>query len=41
LLSPRFVDPDGGKKGYAAIYCRDFFGNVFKIMEIHDSDEIN
>lgn len=32
--------PDGSKTGYAATYCRDFFGNVFEIMEIHDSEEI-
>ena len=33
--------PDGSKTGYAATYCRDFFGNVFEIMEIHATDEIN
>jgi catechol 2,3-dioxygenase-like lactoylglutathione lyase family enzyme len=32
--------PDGRKTGYAATYCRDFFGNVFEIMEIHDDDTI-
>jgi catechol 2,3-dioxygenase-like lactoylglutathione lyase family enzyme len=31
---------DGTKTGYAATYCRDFFGNVFEIMEIHESDDI-
>jgi catechol 2,3-dioxygenase-like lactoylglutathione lyase family enzyme len=31
---------DGRKTGYAATYCRDFFGNVFEIMEIHDDDTI-
>lgn len=32
--------PDGSKRGYAATYCRDWFGNVFEIMEIHENDEI-
>ena len=31
---------DGTKTGYAASYCRDFFGNVFEIIEIHACDEI-
>jgi catechol 2,3-dioxygenase-like lactoylglutathione lyase family enzyme len=31
---------DGRKTGYAATYCRDYFGNVFEIMEIHDDDTI-
>lgn len=34
------VDADGTKHGYAATYCRDFFGNVFEIMEIYDDDQI-
>jgi catechol 2,3-dioxygenase-like lactoylglutathione lyase family enzyme len=34
------VAEDGTKTGYAATYCRDFFGNVFEIMEIHPNDEI-
>lgn len=34
------VDAEGRKHGYAATYCRDFFGNVFEIMEIHDDDQI-
>ncbi len=34
------VAKDGTKTGYAATYCRDFFGNVFEIMEIHQSEEI-
>lgn len=34
------VDADGRKHGYAATYCRDFFGNVFEIMEIYDDDQI-
>lgn len=32
--------PDGRKTGYSATYCRDWFGNVFEIMEIHDNEEI-
>ncbi len=32
--------PDGSKTGYAATYCRDFFGNVFEIMEIHEDPTI-
>jgi catechol 2,3-dioxygenase-like lactoylglutathione lyase family enzyme len=31
---------DGSKRGYAATYCRDWFGNVFEIMEIHEADDI-
>ncbi len=27
--------PDGSKTGYAATYCRDWFGNVFELLEIH------
>lgn len=34
------TDADGHKHGYAATYCRDFFGNVFEIMEIYDDDQI-
>jgi catechol 2,3-dioxygenase-like lactoylglutathione lyase family enzyme len=34
------VHPDGSKTGYSATYCRDWFGNVFEIMEIHDDDTI-
>lgn len=32
--------PDGRKTGYAATYCRDFFGNVFEIMEIHEAEDM-
>lgn len=32
--------PDGRKTGYAATYCRDWFGNVFEIMEIHDGEDM-
>jgi catechol 2,3-dioxygenase-like lactoylglutathione lyase family enzyme len=34
------VHPDGSKTGFAATYCRDWFGNVFEIMEIHENDMI-
>lgn len=34
------VDDDGRRHGYAATYCRDFFGNVFEIMEIYDDPQI-
>lgn len=34
------VAEDGSKTGYAATYCRDYFGNVFEIMEIHPNEEI-
>lgn len=34
------VDEQGRKHGYAATYCRDFFGNVFEIMEIYDDEQI-
>ncbi len=34
------VSEDGTKRGYAATYCRDWFGNVFEIMEIHDAEDM-
>jgi catechol 2,3-dioxygenase-like lactoylglutathione lyase family enzyme len=34
------IADDGSKRGYAATYCRDWFGNVFEIMEIHEADDI-
>ncbi len=34
------IAEDGRKRGYAATYCRDVFGNVFEIMEIHDADDM-
>ncbi|MCJ2178740.1 VOC family protein [Novosphingobium album (ex Hu et al. 2023)] len=34
------TDVDGVKHGYTGTYCRDFFGNVFEILEIHQQDEI-
>jgi catechol 2,3-dioxygenase-like lactoylglutathione lyase family enzyme len=34
------VAADGSKRGYAATYCRDWFGNVFEIMEIHEADDM-
>ncbi len=39
-LSTITTDPDGTKRGYSGTYCRDFFGNVFEILEIHRTDEI-
>jgi catechol 2,3-dioxygenase-like lactoylglutathione lyase family enzyme len=39
-LSTITQHPDGTKTGYSATYCRDFFGNVFEIIEIHANDEI-
>jgi catechol 2,3-dioxygenase-like lactoylglutathione lyase family enzyme len=34
------TDADGQTHGYSATYGRDFFGNVFEIMEIHENDDI-
>jgi catechol 2,3-dioxygenase-like lactoylglutathione lyase family enzyme len=34
------IAADGSKRGYASTYCRDWFGNVFEIMEIHDADDM-
>lgn len=34
------TDADGHKTGYCATYGRDFFGNVFEIMEIHADDTL-
>ena len=31
---------DGHKQGYAATYGRDFFGNVFELIEVHANDQI-
>lgn len=39
-LSTIVTDGDGRKSGFAATYGRDFFGNVFEILEIHDNDMI-
>lgn len=36
-LSTITVGADGTKHGYAGTYCRDFFGNVFEILEIHET----
>ena len=33
-------DAQGRKRGHAATYGRDFFGNLFEIMEIHPNDSI-
>ncbi|RVQ67145.1 glyoxalase/bleomycin resistance/dioxygenase family protein [Croceicoccus ponticola] len=34
------VDENGHKLGFAATYGRDFFGNVFELLEIHENDMI-
>jgi catechol 2,3-dioxygenase-like lactoylglutathione lyase family enzyme len=34
------VSEDGSKRGYASTYCRDGFGNVFEIMEIHEAEDM-
>ena len=39
-LSTITVDDEGRKRGYSGTYCRDFFGNVFEILEIHETPEI-
>lgn len=39
-MSAITTDADGRKCGYAATYGRDFFGNVFEILEIHENDQI-
>lgn len=31
---------DGVKRGYTGTYCQDFFGNVFEILEIHETPDI-
>lgn len=31
---------DGSKQGYCGIYCRDPFGNVFELLEIHPTEAI-
>lgn len=39
-LSTITTDEAGVKHGYSGTYCRDFFGNVFEILEIHETPEI-
>lgn len=34
------TDANGVMHGYAGIYCRDYFGNVFEILEIHACPDI-
>lgn len=34
------IGADGRKTGYSATYCRDWFGNVFEIMEIHEAEDL-
>lgn len=40
-LSVISIDENGNKRGHAATYGRDFFGNLFEIMEIHPNDSIS
>ena len=35
------TDAEGRKHGYAGSYCRDYFGNVFEILEIHTTPELD
>ena len=39
-LTSIVTHPDGRKTGYTSTYCRDFFGNVFELLEIHEDDTI-
>lgn len=39
-LSTISTDEHGNKTGFAATYGRDFFGNVFEILEIYPNDHI-
>lgn len=39
-LSTITTDEHGQKSGFAATYGRDYFGNVFEILEIHPNDNI-
>ena len=39
-LSGIVTHADGSKSGWTCTYCRDFFGNVFEIMEIHENDQM-
>lgn len=39
-LSTITTDAEGVKHGYSGTYCRDFFGNVFEILEIHETKEL-
>lgn len=39
-LSTIETDDQGRKSGFAATYGRDFFGNVFEILEIHPNENI-
>lgn len=32
------IAEDGSKSGYSGTYCRDWFGNVFELLEIHPND---
>jgi catechol 2,3-dioxygenase-like lactoylglutathione lyase family enzyme len=37
-LSTIAIDATGNKTGYSATYCRDWFGNVFELIEIYPND---
>ncbi len=39
-MSTITTDEQGRKTGFAATYGRDYFGNVFEILEIHSNDTI-
>ncbi|MFA7585412.1 MAG: VOC family protein [Novosphingobium sp.] len=39
-LTSIVTHPDGRKTGYSSTYCRDFFGNAFELMEIHEDETI-
>lgn len=39
-LSTITIAADGTKQGFAGTYCRDFFGNVFEILEIHQTEAL-
>lgn len=39
-FSTIITDADGRKSGYSGTYCRDWFGNVFEILEIHRNDAL-
>ena len=34
------VAEDGRKSGYSGTYCRDWFGNVFELLEIHPGQDL-
>ena len=34
------IAEDGSKSGYSGTYCRDWFGNVFELLEIHPGEAL-